>query len=100
MPPVSARGMDYDNVSLVIQFGVAPDREIFIHRTGRTARAGKEGRGLVILGEQEEPFLHLLKVRIAICAIWRLTAVSSFPVGSQGNAPRGISKGRTRQIRD
>jgi len=54
---VSARGMDYENVTLVVQFGVASSREQFIHRLGRTARAGKEGRAVLLLTAQERPFL-------------------------------------------
>jgi ATP-dependent RNA helicase MSS116 len=59
---VSARGMDYDNVTLVVQFGVASSREQFIHRLGRTARAGKEGRAVLLLSHEEAPFQRRLKV--------------------------------------
>ena len=53
---VSARGVDYPNVSHVIQFGGAESRETYIHRLGRTARgAGKKGKGLIIAtGKGEE----------------------------------------------
>eukprot|EP00930_Biecheleria_cincta_P006075 TRINITY_DN107054_c0_g1_i1.p1 TRINITY_DN107054_c0_g1~~TRINITY_DN107054_c0_g1_i1.p1 ORF type:complete len:281 (+),score=45.97 TRINITY_DN107054_c0_g1_i1:72-845(+) len=54
---VSARGMDYPNVTLVIQFGAPPTRELYIHRVGRTARAGKKGRAVLLLGELERAFL-------------------------------------------
>ena len=47
---VSARGVDYPNVTHVIQFGSAENRETYIHRLGRTGRAGKVGRGIVICG--------------------------------------------------
>ncbi|KAK7179605.1 hypothetical protein DPSP01_011657 [Paraphaeosphaeria sporulosa] len=42
---VTARGMDFPNVTHVIQIGLPRDRESYIHRIGRTARAGKEGEG-------------------------------------------------------
>eukprot|EP00913_Durusdinium_trenchii_P033810 g31649.t1 len=54
---VSARGMDYPNISLVIQFGAPATREMYIHRVGRTARAGKAGDAVLILGELEQAFL-------------------------------------------
>ena len=41
---VAARGVDYPNVSLVIQLGVPSNRDQYIHRTGRTGRAGKSGK--------------------------------------------------------
>ena len=57
---VSARGMDYDGVSLVVQFGLASSPDIFVHRSGRTARAGHDGASLAILGKSEEAFLAAL----------------------------------------
>ncbi len=41
--------MDFPNVTHVIQIGLPRDRESYIHRLGRTARAGKEGEGWIIL---------------------------------------------------
>lgn len=51
---VSARGVDYPNVTHVIQFGSADSRETYIHRLGRTGRAGKVGRGIIICGMNSE----------------------------------------------
>lgn len=53
---VVARGMDFPDVSHVFQAGVPADRESYIHRLGRTARAGKEGRGIFITAAAEEFF--------------------------------------------
>jgi ATP-dependent RNA helicase MSS116 len=50
---VTARGMDFPNVSHVIQVGLPRDRESYIHRLGRTGRAGKEGQGWIILTPYE-----------------------------------------------
>lgn len=55
---VSARGMDYPGVTLVVQFGAPATRELYIHRVGRTARAGREGRAVLLLGELEQGFLR------------------------------------------
>lgn len=46
---VTARGMDFPNVTHVIQVGLPRDRDTYIHRLGRTGRAGKEGEGWLIL---------------------------------------------------
>lgn len=46
---VTARGMDFPGVTHVIQVGLPSDRDTYIHRLGRTARAGKEGEGWLIL---------------------------------------------------
>ncbi|OHE90725.1 DEAD/DEAH box helicase [Colletotrichum orchidophilum] len=50
---VTARGLDFPNVTHVIQIGATSDREQYIHRLGRTARAGKEGEGWIILADSE-----------------------------------------------
>ncbi|EED87938.1 predicted protein, partial [Thalassiosira pseudonana CCMP1335] len=46
---VSARGVDYPNVTHVIQYGSAENRETYIHRLGRTGRAGKRGVGILVV---------------------------------------------------
>lgn len=52
---VTARGMDFPNVSHVIQFGVPPSRDQYIHRLGRTGRADKSGQGWIIVRKEEIP---------------------------------------------
>lgn len=54
---VSARGVDYPGVSLVLQVGVPSSREQYIHRLGRTGRAGREGEGIILLAPFEKAFL-------------------------------------------
>lgn len=58
---VSARGMDYPGVTLVVQFGAPATRELYIHRVGRTARAGREGRAVLLLGQLEQGFLRAVE---------------------------------------
>ncbi|KAJ6404339.1 hypothetical protein OIU84_012508 [Salix udensis] len=58
---VSARGVDYPDVTLVLQVGLPASREQYIHRLGRTGRKGKEGKGIVILAPWEEFFLSTVK---------------------------------------
>ncbi|KAI8949764.1 DEAD-domain-containing protein [Xylaria longipes] len=52
---VTARGMDFPNVTDVIQVGLPPDRDQYIHRVGRTGRAGNSGKGWLILTQEEVP---------------------------------------------
>ncbi|KAG0158462.1 hypothetical protein PDIDSM_5977 [Penicillium digitatum] len=51
---VTARGMDFPDVTHVVQIGVPRDRETYIHRLGRTARAGKEGEGWLFMHRAEQ----------------------------------------------
>jgi ATP-dependent RNA helicase MSS116 len=53
---VVGRGMDFPNVGLVIQLGLPSTTDQYIHRVGRTARAGKDGRAVLVLFEQEAFF--------------------------------------------
>ncbi|KAG6897306.1 hypothetical protein C0992_002608 [Termitomyces sp. T32_za158] len=54
---VSARGVDYPGVSRVIQVGSPGSTEQYIHRVGRTGRAGTQGRGDLVLLPFEQGFL-------------------------------------------
>ncbi|KAF7826172.1 DEAD-box ATP-dependent RNA helicase 31-like [Senna tora] len=58
---VSARGVDYPDVTLVVQMGLPAEREQYIHRLGRTGRKGKEGQGILLLAPWEEFFLSSVK---------------------------------------
>jgi ATP-dependent RNA helicase MSS116 len=55
---VVGRGMDFPNVGLVIQLGLPSAAEQYIHRVGRTARAGKDGRAVTLLYQNEAFFVH------------------------------------------
>ncbi|KZT56947.1 DEAD-domain-containing protein [Calocera cornea HHB12733] len=50
---VTARGMDFPNITAVYQVGSPSSPEQYIHRLGRTARAGAEGYGVLILADFE-----------------------------------------------
>jgi ATP-dependent RNA helicase MSS116 len=58
---VSARGVDYPDVTHVVQIGACDSRETYIHRLGRTGRAGKIGRGVLILPKLERDFIRELE---------------------------------------
>lgn len=53
---VIARGMDFPSVTNIFQAGIPADKESYIHRLGRTARAGAEGRGTFIITSHETFF--------------------------------------------
>ncbi|KAG8807221.1 hypothetical protein FRC17_004590 [Serendipita sp. 399] len=54
---VTARGIDIPGITQVIQVGMPANAEQYIHRLGRTARAGSDGSGLLILAPWEQRFL-------------------------------------------
>lgn len=57
---VAARGLDIPKVDWIIQFDPPDDPRDYIHRVGRTARAGKSGKSLLFLLPSEQGFLQFL----------------------------------------
>lgn len=51
---VTARGMDFPNVSTVIQTAIPQTEDQYVHRIGRTGRAGKDGLGYLLLQEDDK----------------------------------------------
>ena len=57
-----ARGVDFPNVNWVIQFDIPQNAENFVHRCGRTARAGNNGNSVVFLMDNELDYVNFLKI--------------------------------------
>ena len=55
---VAARGLDIEGVTHVINYDIPEDPEVYVHRIGRTGRAGKEGIAITFITSKE---VHLLK---------------------------------------
>ena len=54
---VAARGIDIDNISLVINYDIPQDKESYVHRIGRTGRIGKMGKAISFVAQNEFKFL-------------------------------------------
>lgn len=48
---VASRGLNMKDIDLVINFDVPQDPESYVHRIGRTARAGKSGKAIMFVSE-------------------------------------------------
>ena len=61
---VAARGLDLPDVDVVVQYDPPTDPKVFSHRCGRTARAGRRGRAIVMLHSgREEDFVSYMGVK-------------------------------------
>jgi ATP-dependent RNA helicase RhlE len=67
---VVARGIDVEQISHVIQFDLPNEPETYIHRIGRTGRAGADGSALAFCNETERSYLKdiekLIKMRVPV----------------------------------
>lgn len=50
---VAARGIDVDNIEIVINYDIPYDEESYVHRIGRTGRAGKEGKAFTFVSSRD-----------------------------------------------
>ena len=55
---VAARGIDIENVTHVINYDLPMEKEAYVHRTGRTGRAGLEGKAITFVTPFEDQFIN------------------------------------------
>ncbi|KAM0793768.1 hypothetical protein ACM66B_001186 [Microbotryomycetes sp. NB124-2] len=56
---LASRGLDIKGIENVINYEMPKSIEIYLHRVGRTARAGKKGRALTLVGEEDRKLVKL-----------------------------------------
>ena len=85
---IAARGIDVDGVSHVVNYDLPNIPESYVHRIGRTARAGAEGIAISFCDYEEAPFLRDIErlIRMAIPAIDRRTGQRPAHRPAQQNA--------------
>lgn len=63
---VAARGLDIEGVDLVLHHGVPTTVETYIHRSGRTGRAGREGTSVLLVSTDDAEYYHPIAKRVSI----------------------------------
>ncbi|HVU02394.1 MAG TPA: DEAD/DEAH box helicase [Polyangiaceae bacterium] len=85
---VAARGIDVQGISLVVNYDLPNVAESYVHRIGRTGRAGATGRAISFCDRDERAYLtdieKLIRCRLAV-------------VGGQGPAPEPANAGEARR---
>ncbi|MGH2751816.1 MAG: DEAD/DEAH box helicase [Actinomycetota bacterium] len=57
---VAARGLDLDNITHVINYDPPRDHKDYVHRVGRTARAGRSGTGVTLVTSKQQPEVSIV----------------------------------------
>ncbi|KKZ63514.1 ATP-dependent RNA helicase DBP8 [[Emmonsia] crescens] len=74
---VAARGLDIPSVSLVINFDVPRNPDDYVHRVGRTARAGREGEAVTLVGQRDVQLVLAIEDRVGRKMVeWKEDGVS------------------------
>jgi ATP-dependent RNA helicase RhlE len=84
---VAARGIDVDGISHVINFDPPADRDGYVHRVGRTARAGRSGVGVTFVGAEHARDVERIARELRLDREFAETALSS-PAGGGHQRPR------------
>ena len=63
---VAARGLDVNSLTHVIHYSLPDDPEVFVHRSGRTGRAGKDGISMALIKPEETRKLNQIKSQTKI----------------------------------
>ena len=58
---VAARGLDVERISLVVNYDIPHDTESYVHRIGRTGRAGREGAAILFVTPREKYMLRQIE---------------------------------------
>lgn len=80
---VAARGLDIEGLDLVLNYDFPPEPKIFLHRSGRAGRAGKEGTVISFVTQDELPYFAGAMDTLSKSNEWKIVSVSSEEIKSE-----------------
>ena len=89
---VAARGLDIDGLDLVVNVELPSQPEIYVHRIGRTGRAGKPGLAVSLVGPQDRAKLQAIEAAIG-SPLERQATPSTGPAPARGDTSTSGSAG-------
>jgi superfamily II DNA/RNA helicase len=87
---VAARGIHVDAVPLVVHFDPATDATDYVHRSGRTGRAGADGTVVSLIGTEHVAATRVIQRRLGLLNGLSSPEVSSLAVHGTGGGPRPV----------
>jgi ATP-dependent RNA helicase RhlE len=91
---VAARGIDVDRISHVINFDPPEDREGYVHRVGRTARAGRSGVGITFVGAEQATDVERIAAALRLERQFAGTGLTTTSTRGGRTAPRRAGSAR------
>jgi ATP-dependent RNA helicase RhlE len=95
---IAARGIDIDQLSLVINYEIPNIPETYVHRIGRTGRAGKDGKAISFCDAEEREYLKdiqkLISIKIPVIEDHPYPAVNIPAEGKGKPKPKPQNQGR------
>lgn len=95
---IAARGIDVDGVELVVNFELPNVAESYVHRIGRTARAGASGRAIALCSPDERPLLAAIE-KLMGRSVQGLNDAPALPKPEAGAGAGAKSRPRRRRSR-
>jgi ATP-dependent RNA helicase RhlE len=94
---VAARGLDVDDITHVINFDPPADRDGYVHRVGRTGRAGRDGVGVTLVTADQAPDVHKIASGLSLKGEHGGAELGRSPSPAHDGRTRGGSARRRRQ---
>jgi ATP-independent RNA helicase DbpA len=99
---VAARGLDVEDLGVVVNYDVPNDADTYVHRIGRTGRAGKQRTALTLCTPREQPRLRVVEEALALRVDLRKPPLAALRANVGVRAPMvtlRIDGGRTDKLR-
>jgi len=93
---VAARGLDIPDVSHVFNYDIPHHAEDYVHRIGRTGRAGRLGTAYTLVARGDEKYLQAIEKLITKSVEWESGDLSSLPERAPGETDEAPRRGRER----
>ena len=87
---IAARGIDVDDIRMVVNYDVPTDPEVYVHRVGRTARAGQRGVGLTLMSPDE--WLLMVDIEKLVGQTFPREVIPGFEPSVAPMAPRVVKE--------